>query len=105
MRASSWRRFLEGKSSQRGNLTRIRALNEIANARGQSLAQMALAWVLRDPRVTSALIGASRSEQVRENVAALKNLNFSQAELASIDAYAQEGGVNLWDRPAQDLRP
>lgn len=87
------------------NLTRIRALNEIANARGQSLAQMALAWVLRDPRVTSALIGASRSEQVQENVAALKNLNFSQAELASIDAYAQEGGVNLWDRPAQDLRP
>ena len=87
------------------NLARIRALNEIANARGQSLAQMALAWVLRDPRVTSALIGASRSEQVRENVAALKNLNFSQAELASIDAYAQEGGVNLWDRPAQDLRP
>jgi len=87
------------------NLARIRALNEIANARGQSLAQMALAWVLRDPRVTSALIGASRSEQVRENVAALKNLNFSQPELASIDAYAQEGGVNLWDRPAQDLRP
>ena len=87
------------------NLARIRALNEIASARGQSLAQMALAWVLRDPRVTSALIGASRSEQVRENVAALKNLNFSQAELASIDAYAQEGGVNLWDRPAQDLRP
>ena len=87
------------------NLARIRALNEIASARGQSLAQMALAWVLRDPRVTSALIGASRSEQVRENVAALKNLNFSQAELTSIDAYAQEGGVNLWDRPAQDLRP
>jgi L-glyceraldehyde 3-phosphate reductase len=87
------------------NLARIRALNEIASARGQSLAQMALVWVLRDPRVTSALIGASRSEQVRENVAALKNLNFSQAELTSIDAYAQEGGVNLWDRPAQDLRP
>jgi L-glyceraldehyde 3-phosphate reductase len=87
------------------NLARIRALNEIANARGRSLAQMALAWVLREPRVTSALIGASRSEQVRENVAALKNLNFSQAELAPIDSYAQEGGVNLWDRPAQDLRP
>jgi L-glyceraldehyde 3-phosphate reductase len=87
------------------NLARIRALNEIASARGQSLAQMALAWVLRDPRVTSALIGASRSEQVRENVAALKNLDFSQAELTSIDAYAQEGGVNLWERPAQDLRP
>ena len=87
------------------NLARIRALNEIASARGQSLAQMALAWVLRDKRVTSALIGASRAEQVRENVAALDNLDFSDTELASIDAYAQEGGVNLWDRPAQDLRP
>ena len=87
------------------NLARIRALNEIASARGQSLAQMALAWVLRDKRVTSALIGASRAEQVRENVAALDNLEFSETELASIDAYAQEGGVNLWDRPAQDLRP
>jgi L-glyceraldehyde 3-phosphate reductase len=87
------------------NLTRIRALNEIASARGQSLAQMALAWVLRDPRVTSALIGASRPEQVHENVAALDKIEFSENELASIDAYAQEGGVNLWDRPAQDLRP
>ena len=87
------------------NLTRIRALNEIASARGQSLAQMALAWVLRDERVTSALIGASRAEQVRENVAALDNLEFSEGELASIDRHAQEGGVNLWDRPARDLRP
>jgi L-glyceraldehyde 3-phosphate reductase len=87
------------------NLRRIRALNEIAKARGQSLAQMALAWVLRDPRVTSALIGASRAGQVRENVAALKNLHFSQEELTAIDAHAQEGGVNLWERPAQDLRP
>ncbi len=87
------------------NLTRIRALNEIASARGQSLAQMALAWVLRDPRVTSALIGASRPEQVHENVAALDKLEFSENELVSIDAYAQEGDVNLWDRPAQDLRP
>ncbi len=87
------------------NLTRIRALNEIASARGQSLAQMALAWVLRDPRVTSVLIGASRPEQVHENVAALDKLEFSENELASIDVYAQEGGVNLWDRPAQDLRP
>ena len=87
------------------NLTRIRALNEIASARGQSLAQMALAWVLRDPRVTSALIGASRPEQVRENVAALDKLEFSENELTSIDVYAQEGGVNLWERPAHDLRP
>ena len=87
------------------NLARIRALNEIASARGQSLAQMALAWVLRDPRVTSALIGASRADQIRENVAALDNLEFSQNELSSIDAYAQEGGINLWDRPSHDLRP
>jgi L-glyceraldehyde 3-phosphate reductase len=87
------------------NLSRIRALNEIASARGQSLAQMALAWVLRDQRMTSALIGASRPEQIRENVAALDNLEFSQNELTSIDVYAQEGGVNLWDRPAHDLRP
>jgi L-glyceraldehyde 3-phosphate reductase len=87
------------------NLTRIRALNEIASGRGQSLAQMALAWVLRDERVTSALIGASRAEQVRENVAALDSLEFSEEELAAIDRYAQEGGVNLWERPARDLRP
>jgi L-glyceraldehyde 3-phosphate reductase len=87
------------------NLTRIRALNEIASGRGQSLAQMALAWVLRDQRVTSALIGASRAEQVHENVAALDNLEFSEEELAAIDRYAQEGGINLWDRPARDLRP
>jgi L-glyceraldehyde 3-phosphate reductase len=87
------------------NLSRIRALNEIAKARGQSLAQMALAWILRDPRVTSALIGASKPSQVTENVAALKNIDFSADELAAIEAYAQEGGVNLWERPAQDLRP
>jgi L-glyceraldehyde 3-phosphate reductase len=87
------------------NLTRIRELNEIASGRGQSLAQMALAWVLRDQRVTSALIGASRAEQVHENVAALANLEFSEEELAAIDRHAQEGGVNLWDRPARDLRP
>jgi L-glyceraldehyde 3-phosphate reductase len=87
------------------NLTRIRALNEIASGRGQSLAQMALAWVLRDQRVTSALIGASRAEQVHENVAALDNLEFSEEELGAIDRYAQEGDVNLWDRPARDLRP
>ena len=61
--------------------------------------------VLRDHRITSALIGASRAEQVRENVAALDNVEFSENELASIDEYAQEGGVNLWERPAQDLRP
>jgi L-glyceraldehyde 3-phosphate reductase len=87
------------------NLARVRALNEIAQTRGQSLAQMALAWVLRDPRVTSTLIGASHVEQVRENVAALKNLAFSPSELASIDRHAQEGRVNLWEKPSQDQRP
>jgi L-glyceraldehyde 3-phosphate reductase len=87
------------------NLARVRALNDIAMARGQSLAQMALAWVLRDPRVTSTLIGASHPEQVRENVAALKNLSFSPSELAAIDRHAQEGNVNLWEKPSQDLRP
>ncbi|HEY4754392.1 MAG TPA: L-glyceraldehyde 3-phosphate reductase [Candidatus Limnocylindrales bacterium] len=87
------------------NLARVRALNEIARRRGQSLAQMALAWVLRDPRVTSTLIGASSPAQIRENVAALENLAFISDELAEIDQYAVEGGVNLWERPSTDQRP
>lgn len=87
------------------NLKRVRALNGIALARGQSLAQMALAWVLRDPRVTSTLIGASSSEQIRENVGALANLRFTREELDAIDVHAQEGGVNLWERPSNDQRP
>jgi L-glyceraldehyde 3-phosphate reductase len=66
---------------------------------------MALAWSLRDPRVTSALIGASRPEQVSENVAALDNLEFTPEELAAIEDHAQEGGVNLWARPSNDERP
>ncbi|MTV52624.1 L-glyceraldehyde 3-phosphate reductase [Pseudoduganella buxea] len=78
------------------NLARVRALNDIAAARGQSLAQMALAWVLRDPRITSTLIGASSSAQIRENVGALKNLAFTADELRAIDAQAQEGHLNLW---------
>ena len=87
------------------NLARVRALNEIARARGQSLAQMAIAWVLRDPRVTTALIGASRPEQIRDNVAALENPDFSDEELAEIDRYAKEGDVNRWERPSHDERP
>jgi L-glyceraldehyde 3-phosphate reductase len=79
------------------NLNRVRALNRIAEARGQTLAQMALAWVLRDPRVTSTLIGASSSAQIRENVAALDKLEFSPQELAAIDVSAQEGNINLWE--------
>jgi L-glyceraldehyde 3-phosphate reductase len=78
------------------NLERIRALNRIAENRGQSLAQMALSWVLHEPRITSVLIGASRPEQIKENVAALDKLEFSKDELAEIDRHAKEGGINLW---------
>jgi L-glyceraldehyde 3-phosphate reductase len=77
-------------------LEKIRALNEIASRRGQSLAQLALAWVLRDERVTSALIGASSVEQLEDNVAALERLDFSDDELAEIDRYASDTGINLW---------
>jgi L-glyceraldehyde 3-phosphate reductase len=87
------------------NLDRVRALNEIAKRRDQSLAQMAYAWVLRDPRVTSTLIGASSVTQIRENVAALTNMAFSPEELAEIDQFAVEGGVNLWEAPTRDWRP
>ncbi|TWI65224.1 L-glyceraldehyde 3-phosphate reductase [Pseudoduganella lurida] len=83
------------------NLQRVRGLHELAQTRGQSLAQMALAWVLRDPRITSTLIGASSAAQVRENVAALENLVFSDAELQAIDGFAQEGGINLWAESAE----
>ena len=84
------------------NLTHVRALNEMALARGQSLAQMAIAWVLRDKRMTSALIGASNSAQIVELVGALKQLSFSAEELAAIDQYAIEGGINLWQKPSTD---
>jgi L-glyceraldehyde 3-phosphate reductase len=79
-------KFLKTSDIDEHRLTQIRSLNEVATARGQSLAQMALAWVLRDGRVTSALIGASRVAQLEQNVAALANLNFSAEELARIDA-------------------
>ncbi len=78
------------------NLERIRALNEIASNRGQSLAQLALAWTLRDPRVTSTLVGASSVRQLEQNVAALDSLEITSDELAEIDRHASEGGVNLW---------
>jgi L-glyceraldehyde 3-phosphate reductase len=78
------------------NLQRVRALNEIAAARGQTLAQLALAWVLRDPRITSTLIGASSVRQLEDNVAAVKRLDFSDDELAEIEKYAVESGVDLW---------
>jgi len=77
-------------------LEKIRALNEIAAARGQTLAQLALVWTLRDPRVTSALIGASSVAQLEANVAALDRLDFTDDELAEIDRFATESGINLW---------
>jgi L-glyceraldehyde 3-phosphate reductase len=77
-------------------LDKIRALNEIARRRGQTLAQMAIAWVLRDGRVTSALIGASSVEQLEDNVAALDRLDFSDEELEEIDRYATESAINIW---------
>jgi L-glyceraldehyde 3-phosphate reductase len=78
------------------NLAKIRALNEIAKRRGQSLAQMALAWTLRDEVVTSALAGASSVAQLEQNLAALEKLTFSPSELQEIDRYATEGGINIW---------
>jgi L-glyceraldehyde 3-phosphate reductase len=78
------------------NLDKIRALNRLAGLRGQTLAQMALAWVLRDERVTSAVIGASSVAQLEENVAALDHLDFSGDELAEIDRHATESGIDLW---------
>jgi L-glyceraldehyde 3-phosphate reductase len=77
-------------------LQKIRGLNEIAQRRGQSLAQMALAWTLRDPRVTSTLVGVSSVEQLEANVATLDNLQLSDDELAEIDRYATDAGINLW---------
>jgi len=79
-------------------LEKIRALNEIAQRRGQSLAQMALAWTLRDPRVTSTLIGVSSVEQLDDSLGALESLSFSEDELAEIDRYATESDINLWRR-------
>jgi L-glyceraldehyde 3-phosphate reductase len=79
------------------NLSRARALNELAKGRGQTLAQLAVAWVLRDPRVTSALLGASGVAQLEQNVAALERLDFDAAELEEIDRYAVDSGINIWE--------
>jgi len=89
-------RFLTRDFLTEDNLARVRALAAIAGRRGQSLAQMAVAWTLREPRVTSALIGASSVEQLEQNVAALDNLEFSDDELTEIDDHAVESGINLW---------
>lgn len=103
-------RAFEGKSLKQtflndDNLARIRSLNDIAARRGQTLAQMALAWVLRGGRVTSALIGASRPEQVTECVGALQNLSFTPEELTEIDQFAAEGDLNIWAASAEREGP
>jgi L-glyceraldehyde 3-phosphate reductase len=85
-----------------GVLDRVRALNDIAAARGQKLAQLALQWVLRDPRVTSAVIGASSVEQLDTNLDALAAPPLTEEELAAIDAYAVESGINLWAKQTAD---
>jgi L-glyceraldehyde 3-phosphate reductase len=78
------------------NMTHIRALHELAQRRGQTLAQLALAWTLRDPRVTSTLIGSSSVAQLEDSLGALQQLDFTADELAEIDRYAVDGGINLW---------
>ena len=78
------------------NLSRVRALNHIAERRGQTLAQMAIAWVLRDSRVTSALIGARNVTQLDDSLDAVKNLSFMQDELTEIDQHAREGSLDIW---------
>ena len=99
-------RATQGKSLRREFLNEhaienIRKLNGIAEARGQTLAQMAIAWVLREGGITSALIGASRPAQVEDCVGAVKNLDFTAAELAEIDRYADEENINLWARSSE----
>jgi L-glyceraldehyde 3-phosphate reductase len=94
-------RAAQDKSLDRGMiteqyLTHVRALNQIAQSRGQSLAQLALSWALRDPRVTSVLIGASSVRQLEQNVAAVQHLEFSAEELAAIDQHAVDAGIDLW---------
>ena len=95
----------EGSFSKRllteANLANVRALTEIARRRGQTLAQMAIAWVLRKPAVTSALIGASRWAQIEDCLGALRNLKFSRSELDEIDAHASDGGLNIWAASSQ----
>ncbi|WP_309681609.1 L-glyceraldehyde 3-phosphate reductase [Polaromonas sp.] len=95
---------LKAEHLSEANLSHVRALNDLAQARGQSLAQMAIAWVLRDARVSSALIGASRPAQLVELAGALRHLSFTAQELAAIDQHAVDGGINLWKRPSTDQR-
>jgi L-glyceraldehyde 3-phosphate reductase len=94
-RATKAGSFGKGMLSEE-NLKRVRALNKIAEKRGQTLAQMAIAWVLRDPRVTSALIGARNVAQLDDSLDAVKNLKFSAEELKEIDRHAKEGTLDIW---------
>jgi L-glyceraldehyde 3-phosphate reductase len=89
-------RFLTSDMLDEDTLEHVRALNEIARRRGQSLAQMAIAWTLRDPRVTSALAGARTVAQLEDTLGALRGLDFSDDELAEIDGHAVEAGINIW---------
>jgi L-glyceraldehyde 3-phosphate reductase len=93
---ASWPSSLSPDLLTEESLDKIRALNELAAGRGQTLAQMALAWTLRDFRVTSALIGASSVEQLEENLATVRRLDFSDDELAEIDRHATDSGINIW---------
>jgi L-glyceraldehyde 3-phosphate reductase len=83
------------------NLSNVCALNELAKQRGQSLAQMAIAWVLKNPAVTSALVGASSWPQIKESLGALRNVSFAPVELERIDAHARDGGLNIWAASSQ----
>jgi L-glyceraldehyde 3-phosphate reductase len=110
-------RYLEGvpegsRASQDGSLSpqllteatvaKIRALNEMAARRGQTLAQMAVAWTLRDERVSSALVGVSSVEQLEANVAAAGRLDFDDEELAEIDRHATDSGINIWSESSRE---
>jgi L-glyceraldehyde 3-phosphate reductase len=93
---------LQASSITEERLSQVRSLNEIAERRGQSLAELALVWALRDPRMTSVVIGASSVKQLDDNVAALRNLSLSSAELAEIEKYAVDADINLWRRSSDE---
>jgi L-glyceraldehyde 3-phosphate reductase len=99
---ASWPSSLSPDLLTDESLDKIRALNELAAGRGQTLAQMALAWTLRDTRVTSALIGASSVAQLEENLAAVRRVDFSDDELAEIDRHATDSGINIWAQSGSD---
>jgi L-glyceraldehyde 3-phosphate reductase len=93
--------FLRKSMLSESNLANVRALNQIARERGQTLAQMAISWVLRQPAVTSALVGASRWEQIQDSLGALRNTQFSAEELQRIDRHALDGDLNIWAASSQ----